>query len=160
MKKIDPGQTITILANIGVIAGIAFLAFEIRQNTAQMRAEAALGIHQDLQRLQESRYADPDFAELILRGEQDYASLDAVERERVGRYFISEINLADLVSALDEEGISNVSIRLVDITVNDYKSAPGRLQYLEAMGMLQRDFVFSGLRSEKFYKRLRDELTQ
>jgi hypothetical protein len=30
MKKIDLGQTITILANVGVIAGIAFLAYEIR----------------------------------------------------------------------------------------------------------------------------------
>ena len=32
MKKIDLGQTMTILANLGVIAGIAFLAYEVRQN--------------------------------------------------------------------------------------------------------------------------------
>jgi len=32
MKKIDLGQTIGILANIGVIAGIVFLAIEVRQN--------------------------------------------------------------------------------------------------------------------------------
>ena len=32
MKKIDLGQTITILANLGVIAGIVFLAYEVRQN--------------------------------------------------------------------------------------------------------------------------------
>ena len=32
MKKIDLGQAITILANIGVIAGILFLAVEVRQN--------------------------------------------------------------------------------------------------------------------------------
>jgi ABC-type amino acid transport substrate-binding protein len=31
MKKIDLGQTITILANFGVIVGIAFLAIEINQ---------------------------------------------------------------------------------------------------------------------------------
>jgi hypothetical protein len=31
MKKIDLGQTITILANIGVIVGIGFLAIEIQQ---------------------------------------------------------------------------------------------------------------------------------
>jgi len=31
MKRIDLGQTIQILANIGVIAGIVFLAIEVRQ---------------------------------------------------------------------------------------------------------------------------------
>ena len=41
MKKIDLGQTVQILANIGVIAGIAFVAFEIRQNTTASRLEAA-----------------------------------------------------------------------------------------------------------------------
>jgi len=45
MNKIDLGQTIVILANVGVIAGIVFLAVEIRQNNrivqAQTRAQIA-----------------------------------------------------------------------------------------------------------------------
>ena len=40
MKKLDLGQTITILANLGVIAGIVFLAIEIQQNNQLLRAEA------------------------------------------------------------------------------------------------------------------------
>jgi len=40
MKKIDVGQTITILANVGVIAGIFFLAFEVSQNTDALYAES------------------------------------------------------------------------------------------------------------------------
>jgi len=39
LKKIDLGQTITILANIGVIAGIIFLAFELRQNNELLVAQ-------------------------------------------------------------------------------------------------------------------------
>ena len=39
MKKIDVGQTITILANIGVIAGIFFLGIEIQQNTETLEME-------------------------------------------------------------------------------------------------------------------------
>jgi len=31
MKKIDLGQLITVLANLGVIAGIMFVALEVRQ---------------------------------------------------------------------------------------------------------------------------------
>ena len=39
MKKIDVGQTMTILANLGVIIGIAFLAVEINQNNSQLAAQ-------------------------------------------------------------------------------------------------------------------------
>lgn len=44
MKKIDFGQTISILANLGVIAGIVFLGLEIRQNSEALLA----GSRQDL----------------------------------------------------------------------------------------------------------------
>jgi hypothetical protein len=37
--KPDLSQTIQTLANLGVLAGIIFLAFEIRQNTAMTRAQ-------------------------------------------------------------------------------------------------------------------------
>jgi len=40
LKKIDLGQTIGIVANIGVIAGILFLAVELRQNNNLMIDEA------------------------------------------------------------------------------------------------------------------------
>ena len=36
MKNLDVGQTINTLANIGVIAGIVFLAIEVRQNQASL----------------------------------------------------------------------------------------------------------------------------
>jgi hypothetical protein len=46
MKKIDLGQTIQVIANVGVIAGIIFLAFELRQNTIASRSAAfqSLGV--------------------------------------------------------------------------------------------------------------------
>ena len=46
MKEIDLGQTITILANIGVIIGIAFLALEIRQNNRQLAAQTRFAYFQ------------------------------------------------------------------------------------------------------------------
>ena len=50
MKKLDLGQTISILANIGVIAGIVFLAVELQQNNELLSAEARstrLGVRLD-----------------------------------------------------------------------------------------------------------------
>ena len=40
MKKIDLGLTISILANVGVIAGIVFLALELQQNNSLLAAQA------------------------------------------------------------------------------------------------------------------------
>jgi len=40
MKRIDLGQTITIVANIGVIAGIVFLGYEVRQTQTAMQSQA------------------------------------------------------------------------------------------------------------------------
>lgn len=40
MKKIDINQAVGILANVGVIAGIIFLAIELQQNNELMEAEA------------------------------------------------------------------------------------------------------------------------
>jgi hypothetical protein len=39
MKKFDLGQSISIFANLGVIAGIVFLALELHQNNELMDAE-------------------------------------------------------------------------------------------------------------------------
>jgi hypothetical protein len=46
MKKIDLGQTIGILANLGVIAGIVFLGFELSQNTAQLASQARMNFYE------------------------------------------------------------------------------------------------------------------
>ena len=40
MKKIDFGQTVTLIANIGVIGGIMMLAYELQQNNKLMEAAA------------------------------------------------------------------------------------------------------------------------
>ena len=40
MKKLDFAQTVGLLANLGVIAGIVFLGLELRQNNELMSAEA------------------------------------------------------------------------------------------------------------------------
>jgi len=40
LKKLDLGQTISILANVGVIAGIVFLAVEVQQNNELLATQA------------------------------------------------------------------------------------------------------------------------
>ncbi len=60
MKKIDLGQAIQALANVGVLAGIIFLAVEVRQNQDSMDEERSLN----------ALVVFSDFRELVSQNEQ------------------------------------------------------------------------------------------
>ena len=70
MKEFDAGRVVNILANVGVIGGLVFLAFEIRQNNELLAQQSrAVGIGQmfntlerfiENPRLIELAGADPD----------------------------------------------------------------------------------------------------
>ena len=64
MKKIDLGQAVSVLANVGVIAGIVFLAVELRQNNELLETEARRGLMQN--RIDSNRVwaADGDLMQL------------------------------------------------------------------------------------------------
>ena len=57
MKKLDLGQTISIVANFGVIAGIVFLGIELRQNNEYLAAQASLAQF-SIERDRRSRFID------------------------------------------------------------------------------------------------------
>jgi hypothetical protein len=65
MKKIDLGQTITMFANIGVIASVVFLALEIRGNTAAIQQQEIGALEDQDQNLLLARL-DPELADLYI----------------------------------------------------------------------------------------------
>ncbi|MEJ2238785.1 MAG: hypothetical protein P8X82_10850 [Gemmatimonadales bacterium] len=146
-------QWLTLAANIGVFAGIVFLVFEIQQNTAQMRAEAAYSIHEDAQRLNEAIYQDADFTDLIMRAEQSFASLDANEQRRAQAYFFSQLNLADFIMGLREEGISDVSYGFVDLRLKEFRSMPGRKEFIKSR-LKPLNAGDHNFRSDELYRQL------
>jgi len=60
LKKLDLGQTITILANVGVIAGIILLAIEIDQNNQALGTQARLERENILREARSRRVENPD----------------------------------------------------------------------------------------------------
>jgi hypothetical protein len=83
MKKIDLGQTISILANIGVIAGIVFLGYEIRQNTAAFQMQAADDYVASTIEMNNLISQDAELADLIYRHSRGDSDLTEVEAFRV-----------------------------------------------------------------------------
>ena len=67
MKKVDVGQAINIIANLGVVAGIAFLAIEVGQNNDLMRAAARDAQNDRVRDYVEQVYTTPGLAEVIVK---------------------------------------------------------------------------------------------
>ena len=77
MKKLDLGQTLGILANIGVIAGIIFLAFELRQNNQLLVAQTS---YAQFNVVQQRRLLQMQESETLMKPEESRTS---AERLRV-----------------------------------------------------------------------------
>ena len=91
MKKVDLGQTISIFANLGVIAGIVFLAIELQQNNellaAQSRTER-LGVQTDYLN---ALYQDEEVASLVVRAQEGTV---LTPTDRVRPYYLGQRLLA------------------------------------------------------------------
>ncbi len=132
MRKFDLAQIITILANVGVVIGLVFLTLEIRQNNAQMRTQGAYSIYQSVETLNQAIYSDDEFADLVHRGEKSFDDLDLVEQSRLATFFFSEVHLAQYILNLEDEGLSDLHFGYVDLKVNQFRTIPGRKEFVEA----------------------------
>lgn len=144
MSRDKINRILTFIANIGVIGGIVFLAYEIRQNTSQMRAEAAYSINEGLEGIN-AWYQDPVMAEIIVRGDQDFGSMNPVEIAQYEAYQFSRLNLAIYIMNLEDEGLSDLHFPYVEVMITDFQSKPGLMEWLVSQ---------QGIGSEVLWERL------
>jgi hypothetical protein len=82
LKKIDLGQIVTLLANLGVIAGIIFLGVELRQNNKLMEAEARNARNLRIIEVAQDVYTSPGLSELFVKAGSG-AELSEAEEYRI-----------------------------------------------------------------------------
>lgn len=84
VKKLEHGQLVSVLANIGVIAGILFLAYEIRQNTIISRGAAVQSIAEQVNDWQIEMASNDDWMRIqtFLRGGGTFSDLSAEDQVR------------------------------------------------------------------------------
>jgi len=87
MKKIDIGQLLHTLANAGVIAGIIFLAMELRQNNELLQLEAKAILVENLQDGWYQIVSDPGLAEIFIK-DRSNETLSEVEEMRLNAYWM------------------------------------------------------------------------
>lgn len=80
MKKFDLGQTLTILANIGVIAGIVFLGIEIRDSNTQARIATTQEVVGQAADWKEFIAADGELSGIYARGMANFVQLSPQEQ--------------------------------------------------------------------------------
>ena len=67
MKKLELGQTLGLIANLGVIAGILLLVFELNQNRDMMRAQTRNELARGLNDYLSLTINDADMADMYVR---------------------------------------------------------------------------------------------
>ena len=98
MKKIELGQTITILANVGVISGIVFLAIELRQNNELMEQDSRVSRAASLG----STYAlfadNPELAEIVVKSRSGQV-LTEIEHMRLSSIWMKVLTDLEAIHA-------------------------------------------------------------
>lgn len=87
MRELNLGQVINTLANIGVIAGIIFLAVELNQNNRLLELEAKATLSENLQNGWDRISSDPGLAALFIKDRND-EELSEVEEIRLNAYWM------------------------------------------------------------------------
>ena len=90
MKKLDLGQTISVLANVGVIAGIVFLGIEIGQNNDLMREEAERARAESIREGSTLVVENPGLAEIMVK-ESEGRDLTAAEGLQLEHYHMRSL---------------------------------------------------------------------
>ncbi len=139
MKKPDLGQTITILANVGVIAGIVFLGVELAQNNEFLAAQARFN-RQTLAAESWSIIAtEPELTTVIIK-DRNGQELTEVEKLRIEAYWMRMLtNVAWGFSEL--QGTSEIDVYIFNQRRNFTEQNYIRTVWQERSGAFDPAFV-------------------
>ena len=94
-KKFDPVQSIQILANLGVLAGIVFLGVELSQNNRLMEDEARRARTLSVEQTWTTIAENDGLARLFVK-DRDGEELDEVEGLRIRSYWMRALTDLEL----------------------------------------------------------------
>jgi hypothetical protein len=115
-----------------VVASLVFVGYEIRQNTSQLRTDGARSVTEMVNQLNAGIFSDATLTEIVEKGEQDFESLDEIERRQFESFQFARLNIADYIMDLEREGVSDLNFRYVDYVVRDFNNKPGLQAFIQA----------------------------
>jgi len=141
-----------LVGAVVLIATLFYLAVQIGQNSKSIRTAAAYSVHQGLAEINRRISNDPEFADLLIRGWQDYYGLPFVERIRFEAFAYDLINLAVYCHKLSkEEEMANIHIDFIAYVGSLIQNSPGFRDFLDTL----EKRAPTGVVPEDLLKRLR-----
>ena len=131
MDKVN--KWLTLVTNLGLIAGLFFLTLEIKQNTSQMRTGASFSINQGLNNLNSAIYQDSTFAELYLRGSKSFSDLNEVETTRFRAYAFDMLNLYIFANQLEDQELTDTHTDVNKVMIDRFQKNPGLAEFLKTI---------------------------
>jgi len=86
MKLKKANRWLTLASNVGVMAGIIFLGYEMQQNTLATQLEAATNFQGSYSDIEATIYENPEFAALLLKGREN-EPVDGAGQLRLGVFY-------------------------------------------------------------------------
>jgi hypothetical protein len=142
LKKLNVGQAITIVANLGVIAGIVFLSLEISQANRIAVHDARIDLAQRNYELQMSILENPEVSELMVKLMSNDDALTPQEKIQASGYATLLVVFAATINAALEDGLLTDAAlgRHIGAVRNNIRRTPGIIPYLsQALELSQRE---------------------
>lgn len=95
MKSEKLNKWLTLGANLGVIAGLILVAFEINQSATNLDLAVSSDGVDNFQQAMEALVQDEDLARLIYTAETAFSELDEFDRWRVAKYLDGYFSMSE-----------------------------------------------------------------
>ncbi len=150
MKKLN--IWLTLIANIAVVAGIAFLAVEVSQNTASVRAAAYQTWAEAKIVLFETAQTNDSMSRVIVQGLDDPASLTKDNYVQFAFWASQHVLAAQTAYFLHQDGIIPDSVYDIEIetTARMVSNSKGGSQWWKAGARTQFSEEFVGVIEAEF----------
>lgn len=124
MKLDSTNRWLTLASNVGVLAGIIFLAFELQQNTVATQLEAGTNFQNSFSEIELFIAGSPEFAELLRKGREG-EEISAADQLRLWVFYGNvlrqwqSVHFMYLSGALDDDIWQANRVRLTQIISED-----------------------------------------
>ncbi len=98
------GVIANLLAALGVIATLIYLAIQIRQNNNQLRGSATIAVYDYQRSITDTLTEDQELYKIALRGNEDLDSLNPWEQQRFTIWAIKETGAWEMCHRLMKQG--------------------------------------------------------
>lgn len=126
MSRLDRvNKWLTLLANLGVVVGLVFVALEVRTNTATNRITIYQSSSQNWMQINSQLARDHEFVELLVKADSSDARLNAVEAKRFEGWVRQHLTHAAQMLRLHDAGLlDEVGLRVELRNIRELSDEP------------------------------------